>query len=138
MAEEAKDTGAETPAAGEQPAESGEAKGAEGAQGTKQDVEATVPLTVVQKLREELKGLKENSANLESQNNLYKTQLQFMQQPQGLETPARPSAEDIKLALTPNVIYVIVSLQNTNGSAVKGFHISGIDVMEVPIKILER
>jgi proteasome lid subunit RPN8/RPN11 len=54
------------------------------------------------------------------------------------ETPARPSAEDIKLALTPNVIYVIVSLQNTNGSAIKGFHISGTNVTEVPIKILER
>jgi proteasome lid subunit RPN8/RPN11 len=61
------------------------------------------------------------------------------------ETPARPSAEDIKLALTPNVIYVIVSLQsvrtpkeNTNGSAVKGFRISGTDVTEVPIRILER
>ena len=53
------------------------------------------------------------------------------------ETPARPSAEDIKLALTPNVIYVIVSLQNTNGSAIKGFHISGTNVTEVPIKILE-
>ena len=54
------------------------------------------------------------------------------------ETPARPSAEDIKLALTPNVIHVILSLQNTNSSAVKGFSISGTNVTEVPIKILER
>jgi proteasome lid subunit RPN8/RPN11 len=54
------------------------------------------------------------------------------------ETPARPSAEDIKLALTPNVIYVIISLQNTNGSTVKGFHISGNNVTEVPIRILEK
>jgi proteasome lid subunit RPN8/RPN11 len=61
------------------------------------------------------------------------------------ETPARPSVEDIKLALTPNVIYVIVSLQsvrtpkeNTNGSAIKGFHISGNNVTEVPIRILEK
>lgn len=53
------------------------------------------------------------------------------------ETPARPSAEDIRLALTPNVIYVIVSLANTNGSAVKGFHISENNVTEVPIMILE-
>ena len=53
------------------------------------------------------------------------------------ETPARPSAEDIKLALTPNVIYVIVSLQNANGSAIKGFHISGNNITEVPIRILE-
>ena len=54
------------------------------------------------------------------------------------ETPARPSAEDIRLALTPNVTYVIVSLQNTNGSAVKGFRIAGTNVTEVPIRILER
>jgi proteasome lid subunit RPN8/RPN11 len=54
------------------------------------------------------------------------------------ETPARPSAEDIKLALTPNVIYVIISLLNQNGSAIKGFHISGNNVTEVPIKILEK
>jgi len=54
------------------------------------------------------------------------------------ETPARPSAEDIRLALTPNMIYVIVSLQSTNGSMVKGFHISGNNVTEVPIRILER
>ena len=54
------------------------------------------------------------------------------------ETPARPSAVDIRLALTPNVIYVIVSLQNNNGSAVKGFRIAGTNVAEVPIRILER
>ena len=61
------------------------------------------------------------------------------------ETPARPSAVDIRLALTPNVIYVIVSLQsvrtpkeNNNGSAVKGFRIAGTNVTEVPIRILER
>ena len=61
------------------------------------------------------------------------------------ETPARPSAEDIRLALTPNVTYVIVSLQsvrtpkqNNNGSVVKGFHIAGTNVTEVPISILEK
>lgn len=54
------------------------------------------------------------------------------------ETPARPSAVDIRLALTPNVIYVIVSLQNNNGSAVKGFRIAETNVTEVPIRILER
>ena len=54
------------------------------------------------------------------------------------ETPARPSAVDIRLALTPNVIYVIVSLHKNNGSAVKGFHIAGTNVTEVPIRILER
>lgn len=62
------------------------------------------------------------------------------------ETPARLSAEDIRLALTPNVIYVIVSLQSDNGSAVKGFHIPApsevegteTNITEVPIRILER
>ncbi len=61
------------------------------------------------------------------------------------ETPARPSAEDIRLALAPNVIYIIVSLQsvrtpkeNNNGFVVKGFHIAGNNVTEVPIRILER
>jgi proteasome lid subunit RPN8/RPN11 len=61
------------------------------------------------------------------------------------ETPARPSAEDIRLALTPNVTYVILSLQSTNGATIKGFHIpapsetkgAGTDITEVPIRILE-
>jgi len=53
------------------------------------------------------------------------------------ETPARLSAEDIRLALTPNVTYVILSLQSTNGSAIKGFQISGTNITEVPIRILE-
>ncbi|MCP4609023.1 MAG: M67 family metallopeptidase [Planctomycetes bacterium] len=54
------------------------------------------------------------------------------------ETPARPSAVDIKLALTPNVIYVIVSLHKNNGFVVKGFDIAGTNVTEVPIRVLER
>jgi proteasome lid subunit RPN8/RPN11 len=54
------------------------------------------------------------------------------------ETPARPSAEDIRLALTPNVVYVIVSLHKNNGFVVKGFDIAGTNVTEVPIRVLER
>ncbi|MHC4114349.1 MAG: M67 family metallopeptidase [Planctomycetota bacterium] len=50
------------------------------------------------------------------------------------ETPARPSAEDIRLALTPDVIYVIVSLQNPE-PAIKGFLIEDNSVTEVPVKI---
>lgn len=50
------------------------------------------------------------------------------------ETPARPSAEDIRLALTPRVIYVIVSLQNTE-PAIKGFLIEDNNVTEVSVKI---
>ena len=51
------------------------------------------------------------------------------------ETPARPSAEDIRFAFTPNVIYVIVSLQDTNAAAVKGFLIEDGNVTEVPVRI---
>jgi len=54
------------------------------------------------------------------------------------ETPARPSAEDIRLALTPDVIYVIVSLQDAYTADVKGFCIENGNVSKVPIKIVER
>ena len=50
------------------------------------------------------------------------------------ESPARPSAEDIRLAFTPDVVYVIVSLQNTE-PAIKGFLIEDNSVTEVPVKI---
>ncbi len=51
------------------------------------------------------------------------------------ETPARPSAEDIRLALTPNVIYLIVSLQDANTAAVKGFLLEDGNVAKVSVKI---
>ena len=54
------------------------------------------------------------------------------------ETPARPSAEDIRLALTPDVIYVIVSLQGAKVPAVKGFFIEDGTVTEVPVKVLQQ
>ena len=54
------------------------------------------------------------------------------------ETPARPSAEDIKLALTPDVIYVIVSLQATNASAIRGFLIKDGNIENVPVRILKE
>ena len=50
------------------------------------------------------------------------------------ESPARPSAEDIRLAVTPGVIYVIVSLQNTE-PVIKGFLIEEDSVTEVPVRI---
>lgn len=52
-------------------------------------------------------------------------------------TPARLSAEDIRLALTPDVIYLIVSLQNADNPAVKGFLVEDGNVTEVPIKVLQ-
>ena len=54
------------------------------------------------------------------------------------ETPARPSAEDIRLALTPGMIYVIVSLQGNNGPVTKGFQIEDGSINEVPVKVLQK
>jgi len=51
------------------------------------------------------------------------------------DSPARPSAEDIRLAVTPNVVYVIVSLQNRGYPYMKGFLIENGNVAEVPVKI---
>lgn len=53
------------------------------------------------------------------------------------ETPARPSAEDIRLALTPNVVYVILSLLGNNGPSVKGFEIKDGTINEVPIDVVQ-
>ena len=36
-------------------------------------------------------------------------------------SPARPSAEDIRLALTPDVLYTILSLQNAPSTVLKAF-----------------
>jgi proteasome lid subunit RPN8/RPN11 len=52
------------------------------------------------------------------------------------ETPARPSAEDIRLALTPDVIYVIVSLRSADAPAVKGFLINDGTITTVPVEVL--
>ena len=50
-------------------------------------------------------------------------------------TAARPSAEDIRLSLTPDVTYVIVSLQDADNPDIKGFNIEGGIVTKVPVKI---
>ncbi len=52
-------------------------------------------------------------------------------------TPARPSTEDIRLALTPNVVYVILSLHGNNGPAMRGFQIEDGVVTKVPVRIME-
>ncbi len=51
-------------------------------------------------------------------------------------TPARLSQEDVRLALTPGVIYVIVSLANET-PVVKGFIVDNDIVTEVPVTIEE-
>ncbi len=54
------------------------------------------------------------------------------------ETPARPSAEDIRLALTSDVAHVILSLQNANHPQVRGFDIQDGTVAEIELKIVNQ
>ena len=54
------------------------------------------------------------------------------------ETPTRLSAEDIRLAFTPDVVYVIVSLQDSSRPDAKGFLIENGDVTEVSVRIIEK
>ena len=53
-------------------------------------------------------------------------------------TPARPSAEDIRLAITPGVVYVIVSLAAPESPVIKGFTIDDERVSEVAIAITDH
>ena len=50
------------------------------------------------------------------------------------QTPARPSAEDIRLAFDPWLLYVIVSLMD-GGRMVKAFWIREDDVKEEPLTV---
>lgn len=50
------------------------------------------------------------------------------------KTPARLSAEDIRLALTPDVVYVILSLKDTK-PVVKGFTVQDENINEVSVEI---
>jgi len=52
------------------------------------------------------------------------------------ETPARPSREDIRLALTPMVSYIIISLADPAEPAVKSYKIQGENVELEPIEII--
>lgn len=49
------------------------------------------------------------------------------------ETPARPSEEDIKLALTPDVSYLIISLENAAVPDMKSYEISDGNVKQEAI-----
>ena len=51
---------------------------------------------------------------------------------------ARPSAEDIRLALTPGVLYVILSLQGPDEPAVRAFRIEEGEVSESAVEIIEE
>ncbi len=52
-------------------------------------------------------------------------------------SPARPSAEDIRLAYDPAAVYVIISLMN-GIKTIKGFRIRGGNVEEEPLIIEEK
>ncbi len=53
------------------------------------------------------------------------------------ETPARPSAEDIRLALAPDVIYVVLSLQAPLKPEIKAFKIENSIVKAMPVKVVK-
>ena len=50
-------------------------------------------------------------------------------------TPARMSAEDIRLALTPNVSYPILSLQDPANPVLKAFKVIDEIAVEIPLTI---
>jgi proteasome lid subunit RPN8/RPN11 len=52
------------------------------------------------------------------------------------ETPARPSEEDIRLALTPGVSHVIISLADSLHADVKSFKISNGEVESEEIMVV--
>ena len=52
------------------------------------------------------------------------------------ETPARPSEEDIKLALTPDVSYVIISLADAAAPVIKSYKIESGNVQLEEIKVI--
>jgi proteasome lid subunit RPN8/RPN11 len=52
------------------------------------------------------------------------------------ETPARPSLEDIRLALTSGVSYVIISLADPAGADMKSYRIEEGNVEPEPIEVL--
>jgi proteasome lid subunit RPN8/RPN11 len=50
-------------------------------------------------------------------------------------TAARPSAEDVRLAFTPNIAYVIISLEQSNGPVVKAFTVKTGQTTEIAVRI---
>ena len=54
------------------------------------------------------------------------------------QTPARPSQEDIRLALTPDMLHVILSLQDADRPVAKGFRIENDSVTQVEIRVADE
>jgi len=53
-------------------------------------------------------------------------------------SPARPSAEDIRMAYTPGVSHVIVSLEDPAGPVVKSFLIENGEVEQEQIEVIDE
>jgi proteasome lid subunit RPN8/RPN11 len=53
-------------------------------------------------------------------------------------TPARLSAEDIRLALTPGVVHVVLSLQEPDRPCAKAFEVHDGQANEAEVKIIDR
>ena len=53
------------------------------------------------------------------------------------ETPARPSQEDIRMAFTAGVVYIIASLVNAEKPDIKGFLIDDAKVEKVELEFVE-
>src|SRR3972149_2592077 len=52
-------------------------------------------------------------------------------------TAARPSAEDIRLAFTPNIAYVIISLREADAPVARCFVVENGCASDIPLNILE-
>jgi proteasome lid subunit RPN8/RPN11 len=52
-------------------------------------------------------------------------------------SPARPSEEDVRLAFTPNMVYLILSLLVPWRPELRGFRIHDGDVVEIPIEVFD-
>ena len=53
------------------------------------------------------------------------------------ESPARPSAEDVRLAFTDGVLYVVLSLQKPTAPEIRAFNIDDGVVSESELEIIE-
>jgi proteasome lid subunit RPN8/RPN11 len=50
-------------------------------------------------------------------------------------SPARMSAEDMRLAYTPDIVYVIVSLADDGGSRVRAFTVQNGTALEIAVTV---
>jgi [CysO sulfur-carrier protein]-S-L-cysteine hydrolase len=51
-------------------------------------------------------------------------------------SPARPSQEDVRLAFTPGIAYVIISLLDNSKPAIKAFNIENENISQIDIQIV--